>query len=86
MAEWGYPGFEANGWFGFFLPATAPQPIVDKLGAELAAIVKQPDVSKRLSEMGLIPVGSTPQQFRAVLDTDAAHWKHIVDAAQIRMD
>ena len=71
MAELGYPGFEANGWFGFFVPA---------------AIVKQPDISKRLLEMGLIPVGSTPQEFRAVLDKDAAHWKSIVDAAQIKMD
>ena len=86
MAELGYPGFEANGWFGFFVPAATPQAIVDKLGIELAAIVKQPDISKRLLEMGLIPVGSTPQEFRAVLDKDAAHWKSIVDAAQIKMD
>ena len=86
LGELGYPGFEANGWFGFFLPASTPQPIVDKLGSELAAIVKQPDITKRLSEMGLIPVGSTPQEFRSVLDRDAAHWKAIVDAAHISVE
>ncbi|MBF5002651.1 Bug family tripartite tricarboxylate transporter substrate binding protein [Diaphorobacter caeni] len=86
MAELGYPGFEANGWFGFFLPASTAQPIVDKLGAELSAIVRQPEISKRLSDMGLIPVGSSPQEFRAVLDKDAAHWKAIVDAARISVE
>ena len=86
LGELGYSGFEANGWFGFFLPASTPQPIVDKLGSELAAIVKQPDITKRLSDMGLIPVGSTPQEFRSVLDRDAAHWKAIVDAAHISVE
>ena len=86
LGELGYSGFEANGWFGFFLPASTPQPIVDKLGSELAAIVKQPDITKRLSEMGLIPVGSTPQEFRSVLDRDAAHWKAIVEAAHISVE
>ena len=86
MGESGYPGFEANGWFGYFLPASTPQPIVDKLGNELAAIVKLPEVNKRLVDMGLIPVGSTPAEFKPVLERDAAHWKSIVDAAKISLD
>ena len=86
MAEAGYSGFEANGWFGYFLPASTPQPIVDKLGNELAAIVKLPEVNKRLVDMGLIPVGSTPAEFKPVLERDAAHWKSIVDAAKISLD
>ena len=86
MAESGYSGFEANGWFGFFVPSSTPQPIVDKLGSELAAIVKMPEINKRLLAMGLIPVGSTPQAFESVLQRDAAHWKSIVDAAHISMN
>ena len=86
MTESGYPGLEANGWFGYFLPASTPQPIVDKLGNELAAIVKLPEVNKRLVDMGLIPVGSTPAEFKPVLERDAAHWKSIVDAARISLD
>lgn len=86
MSELGYSGFEANGWFGFFLPSSTPKPIVDRLGGELAAIIKQPDVQRRLLEMGLIPVGSTPEEFRAVLERDAAHWKAIVDAAHISVN
>ncbi|WP_313300677.1 tripartite tricarboxylate transporter substrate binding protein [Diaphorobacter sp.] len=86
MSELGYSGFEANGWFGFFLPSSTPKPIVDRLGSELVGIIKQPDVQRRLLEMGLIPVGSTPEEFRAVLERDAAHWKAIVDAAHISVN
>jgi len=86
IAESGYSGFEANGWFGFFVPSSTPQPIVDKLGNELATIVKMPEINKRLLAMGLIPVGSTPQSFKSVLQRDAAHWKSIVDAAHISMN
>ncbi|MEG1200933.1 MAG: tripartite tricarboxylate transporter substrate binding protein [Comamonas sp.] len=86
MGESGYSGFEANGWFGYFVPASTPQAIVDKLGNELAAIVKIPEINKRLLDMGLIPVGSTSQEFKPELERDAAHWKRIVDAAKISMD
>lgn len=86
LGESGYKGFEANGWFGLFLPASTPKAIVDKLGAEAAAIIQLPEVTRRLLDMGLIPVGSSPSDFRAVLDRDAAHWKSIIDAAQISMD
>lgn len=86
MSESGYPDLEANGWFGMFVPSSTPEPIVDKLGSEVAAIVKSPELNRRLQDMGLIPVGSRPQEFKAVLDKDAAHWKSVIDAAKISMD
>ena len=86
MTESGYPGLEANGWFGVFLPASTPKPIVDKLGAEVAAIVKSPELNKRLTDMGLIAVGSLPDDFKALVEKDAAHWKSVAEAAKISMD
>ena len=86
MAESGYPGLEANGWFGVFLPASTPKAIVDKLGAEVAAIVKSPELNKRLTDMGLIAVGSLPDDFKAQVDKDAAHWKSVAESARISMD
>ena len=86
MTEAGYPGLEANGWFGMFLPAGTPKPIVDKLGAEVASIVKSPELNKRLTDMGLIPVGSLPEEFKAQIDKDATHWKSVAEAAKISMD
>ncbi|HPU21349.1 MAG TPA: tripartite tricarboxylate transporter substrate binding protein [Alicycliphilus sp.] len=86
MTEAGYPGLEANGWFGMFLPAGTPKPIVDKLGAEVAAIVKSPELNKRLTDMGLIAVGSLPDDFKAQVEKDAAHWKAVAEGAKIAMD
>ena len=86
MTEAGYPGMEANGWFGAFLPASTPKAVVDKLGAEVAAIVQSPELNKRLTDMGLIPVGSLPGDFKAQVEKDAAHWKAVAESARISMD
>ena len=86
MAESGYPGLEANGWFGVFLPASTPKAIVDKLGAEVAAIVKSPELNKRLTDMGRIAVGSRPDDFKTQVEKDAAHWKAVAEGAKISMD
>ena len=86
MTEAGYPGMEANGWFGAFLPASTPKAVVDKLGAEVAAIVQSPELNKRLTDMGLIPVGSLPGDFKAQVEKDAAHWKSVAESARISMD
>ena len=86
MTESGYPGLEANGWFGVFLPASTPKAIVDKLGAEVAAIVKSPELNKRLTDMGLIAVGSLPDDFKTQVEKDAAHWKAVAEGAKIAVD
>ena len=86
MTEAGYPALAANGWFGVFVPASTPRAIVDKLSAEVASIVKSPEVSKRLTDMGLVPVGSLPDEFKAEVEKDAAHWKSVAEATKISMD
>ncbi|MNR64602.1 hypothetical protein D3C85_1873060 [compost metagenome] len=59
---------------------------MDKVGAEVAAIVKSPELNKRLTEMGLIPVGSLPDEFKTQLGKDVAHWKTVAESAKITMD
>ncbi len=86
MTESGYPGLGANGWFGMFVPASTPKAIVDKLGAEVSSIVKSPELNKRLTDMGLIAVGSLPDEFKPQVEKDAAHWKTVADGAKISMD
>lgn len=57
------PGFAMDTWFGIFAPARTPKEIVDRLSADIAAVMKQPAVSNRIKELGYEPVGSTPEEF-----------------------
>ena len=86
VAEAGVPGFEAAAWYGLFAPAQTPAPIVAKLQTEVASILQQPDVRKRMTELGATPIGSTPQEFRAFQAAEIKRWKEVVDSAKIRME
>ncbi len=86
MAEAGLPGYEFTGWMGVFVPARTPKPIISQLHAELVRIVKLPDVKDRLSGDGAEPVGSSPQEFSAYVDSELRKWKSVVIKAGIRAD
>lgn len=86
VAEAGVPGFVANAWYGLFAPAHTPAPIISKLQTEVAAILQQPDVRKRMTELGATPIGSTPAEFRKFQLSEIKRWKAVVDSAQIRME
>jgi tripartite-type tricarboxylate transporter receptor subunit TctC len=86
MGELGYAGFEANGWFSFFVPAATPRPIVDKMSAEIQKIVKSPAIFKRFSDMGLLPAGSTPEELAEAIRKDQPHWAAIARDAKIKVE
>jgi tripartite-type tricarboxylate transporter receptor subunit TctC len=78
LAESGLPGFDAVSWFALFAPANTPKPIVDKLQAEVSRILKMPDVSKRLLELGLDPDGGTSEALGAYQKSEIAKWAKVV--------
>ena len=78
LAEAGLPGFEAVSWFALFAPANTPKPIVDKLQGEVAKIIKSPEVSKKLAEIGLDPVGSTPEALASYQRSEIVKWAKVV--------
>ena len=86
FSELGYKGLDANGFFAVFLPAKTPQAIVDKLSAEVQKIVKSPAMTKRLTDMGLMPAGSTPKELAEVLKKDGQQWAGIAKSANIKLD
>jgi tripartite-type tricarboxylate transporter receptor subunit TctC len=86
LAESGLPGFETVAWFGLFAPAGTPNAIIDKLQAEVAKIVREPDIRERMAALGGEPVGSTPDQFAAIVKGDVAKWKKVVKGANIHVD
>ena len=61
------PGFESIVWHGVVVPSKTPPPIIEKLSQELMRIARLPDIRERLSSQGLDVVGSTPEEFGAVI-------------------
>lgn len=78
IAEQGLPGFEAVSWFALFAPANTPRAVVDKLQKETVRILKMPDVAKRLAELGLDAVGSTPEELAAYQRAEITKWAKVV--------
>jgi tripartite-type tricarboxylate transporter receptor subunit TctC len=70
IAESGYPGFDAVGWGGIFVPNGTPQPIVDKVAATIAKVVTQPEARKQFAEQGTEPASSTQAEMAKMLRDD----------------
>jgi tripartite-type tricarboxylate transporter receptor subunit TctC len=84
IAEAGVPGFQATLWVGFMAPAGTPQPIVDKLNAEITKIVSRPDIKAAWQKQGAEPVTMTQPQFKAFMDAQIAKWADVIKANDIK--
>jgi len=72
VAESGYPGYNAVGWGGIFVPNGTPQPIIDKLNATIAKVVTLPEVKKQFEEQGTEGAGSTQAEMAKLLREEYA--------------
>lgn len=86
IAETVIPGFEAYEWNGMFVPAGTPAAVSDKLQKAVSDVLHEPDVKKRLAELGAQPVGSTPTEFATYLKKEDAKWGEVVRKGNIRLD
>jgi tripartite-type tricarboxylate transporter receptor subunit TctC len=84
--EAGVPGFEAVSWGGVMGPGGMPRDIVAKLHAELARILKLPDVSEKLTGLGAEIVAGKPEEFAAYLQAEIAKWGKVARDANVRLD
>ena len=78
LSEAGLPGFEAVSWFALFAAPGTPKAVADKLSVQVAEVLKLPDVAKKLSDLGLEPVGSTPDELARYQQTEIAKWAKVV--------
>jgi tripartite-type tricarboxylate transporter receptor subunit TctC len=78
MKEAGIEGVEVPLWFGLLAPAGTPRDVVAALAAGVARAAKDPDMKRRLEEQGGEPVGSTPEEFAALLREEVAKWAEVV--------
>ena len=84
VAESGFPGFEANNWYGMLTPAGVPREVIAKLNAETHAVMKMPDVVERLSAMGNTIVVSTPEKMREHMIGETEKWAKVIKTAGVR--
>jgi tripartite-type tricarboxylate transporter receptor subunit TctC len=84
IAESGLPGFDTGVWWGLLGPAGLPNDIKAKLAKDCADAVNTPTVKARLLALGATPIGSTPEQFAALIRADYEKWGPIIKAAGIR--
>jgi len=87
IAESGYPTYEADGWMGLLFPAGTPPEIVTRLHRETTQVLGMAEVRSQLEAVGMAvePSGS-PEAFQAVIRTDVAKWKKVVQEAKIQMN
>jgi tripartite-type tricarboxylate transporter receptor subunit TctC len=84
MAESGMPGFTGGTWFGLLAPGRTPRPVVERLQAEVDAILRSPDVRKAFEERGIEPAGGTPQEFAAFIQSEIDKWQRLATQLGIR--
>ncbi|MBM3358698.1 MAG: tripartite tricarboxylate transporter substrate binding protein [Betaproteobacteria bacterium] len=78
------PGYRAEAFQGMVAPAGVPPVIVNKISAEVARIVREPDVAQRFQLDGAEPVGSTPKEFAAFLRAEMQKWSKVIKDAGIK--
>lgn len=87
VAEQGYPGFEAIGWFGIAAPAKTPAPILDQLNAAIRKAMADATVRAKLEQLAVTPAGDeTRAQFSTFLDRETAKWGKVVKDSGAKVD
>ena len=84
VAESGYPGFEADQWYGVVVPTGVPADIVRKLNTHVNQALNAPELKARLQAEGAIAAPTTPEKFGAHIRAEFARWKPVVKAADIK--
>jgi tripartite-type tricarboxylate transporter receptor subunit TctC len=86
FAESGVPDFVVNSWVGILAPAKTPAAVLDRLTAELNAVLSDPVVREKLQVLGIEASPGSAEQFRDELKRDLARYAQVVKAAGIRID
>ena len=85
IAESGVPGYDMSSWFAFFVPAKTPTEIIRKMHADTVAVLAEPQVRAKLDALGVVVVGSTPEELGAHLKAEMERWAPVIKAANIKV-
>lgn len=82
--ELGYTDVVASNWWGLAAPKGTPARIIERLSAEMRAAIADPALQKRMIELSMGPLGSTPAEFAALIREDSTRWKSVIQRAGIK--
>ncbi|BBK43591.1 MFS transporter [Allostella vacuolata] len=86
MREAGVADYEVSAWFGIVVPAKTPRAVIDQIHDAVLQALAQPDVKKRLLDLGGVVVGSKPEEFEAFYKGEIAKWKPIVETSGAQIE
>jgi tripartite-type tricarboxylate transporter receptor subunit TctC len=86
IAEAGLPGYALTNWFGLLAPAATPKEAVLRIHAGVIRVLSDPEVKKRIADLGADVVGNSPEEFGAAMRAESAQWAEIIKAANIRAE
>ncbi|HUY04110.1 MAG TPA: tripartite tricarboxylate transporter substrate binding protein [Rhodocyclaceae bacterium] len=75
------PGFDVHSMFGLVVPSATPRDVVHKISADVAEVLHMPDIQARMKEIGMTPLGTTPEQFDAYIRSEIPKWAEIVKSS-----
>ncbi len=82
----GLQGFEASSWQGLFAPAATPREVVARINDEVVKALDSADIKEFFGSQGFIVGGSSPEQFRALIDAEVPKWGRVIKAANVKID
>ncbi len=86
FAEAGYPGFEVSAWYALYAPAKTPKAVLDRLNAELAAALKNPEVSDKLKNLGVRPLSGSADALASFTKAEYERYGKVMREGNIRID
>jgi len=86
IAEQGLQGVVAVGWIGLSAPARTPEPILDRISAEVMRILKEPEMLTRLNDLAFVPAGESRQEFEAYIALENTKWSKIVRDTGVKIE
>jgi tripartite-type tricarboxylate transporter receptor subunit TctC len=86
LNEQGLKDFEVSNWFGIYAPHGTPADIIERVNAAYNQALRDPELRKRLSTLGAVPTGGTPQQMAAVVTADTLKWRRLITERKLVVD
>ena len=86
FAELGLPNVQAAALVGMVAPGKTPAPVIAALNKQVVAAINEPAVKQKLIDFGVEPVGNTPEQFQALINSESTRWHKLIKDLNITLD